>query len=110
VNSGESTRVGGTEINLPAVRGANDDLLDAIFGPAFSAIGQQLADDVRRFQADDLSDKERQKLRRQTERVFGDKAADAPQEPTGKRRRNLVDWIEEASETEPENDQAGAAK
>lgn len=110
INSGESTRVGGTEINLPALRGATDDLLLTLFGPAATIIGDQLAEEFRKRNSEELSATEKENLRKQAVRVTQDYSSKTVKEPARKQRSNLADWIEDAAEADPEKDPEAAAK
>lgn len=110
MSSGEATRIGGTEINLPDIHRAQDELFKAIFGPAADAIGRQLAANMQRSRFDGLSAQEAQNLRQQSKSVLGEPDARTPIDPTRKQRDNLVDWIDEASDTNPEKDPENAAK
>jgi len=109
ITSGEATKLGGTEINLPVVYGSQDELLKAIFGPAAAVLGESLAADLRKSRMEELNPSETDNLRKHAETVrsqgeFSDK------EPTRKQRENLFEWIDDASETDPESAPEEAAK
>lgn len=92
------------------MRSANDDLLQMLFGPAVAVIGEQFAEDFRKRNSEEFSAREKENLRKQTGRVTQENSSEAIKEPTRKQRRNLIDWIEDAAETDPEKDAEAAAK
>lgn len=109
ISSGELTKVGGTDIHLPATRGGQDEIFKSLFGPLANEIGRGLAADYRRSQQEELSLSETENLRQHADAVRARQGASRKQ-PTRKQRKKLFEWIDEASEADPETSPEEAAK
>lgn len=100
--SGEGTKIGGTEIRNSYTTESN--LLNELIGPFVSVIGEQLAEEARKHNLVNLSGKEKNNLREQVNRVLSDKSLKINDGLTRKQRYNLLDWMDKASEANPNND------
>ena len=101
--------MGGTDIHLPAVRGAQDVIFKSLFAPLAAEIGKGLAADYRGSHSEELSPSETDNLRRHADAVT--KRHNPPKkEPTRKQRKELFEWIDDASETDPDSSPEDSAK
>ncbi|MEP3198787.1 MAG: hypothetical protein ABJO57_13005 [Lentilitoribacter sp.] len=109
ISSGEITKVGGTDIHLPAIKGTQDEIFKNLFGPLAVEIGKGLVADYKSSNGEELSTAETDNLRRHADAVR-EQQTSPEREPTRKQRKRLFEWIDEASETNPDISPEESAK